>query len=95
MSTEGRDMTREELQRLRDWADGKIATGAEPPWSWYQYMKLRETLDAILAGMAATRTVDLLQSEPHPGTGLRLVASNGPQDIARSHQAGTPVQLPM
>ena len=44
---------REELERIREWADAKIAAGQEPPWAWYQYMKLRETLDAILAGMAA------------------------------------------
>lgn len=90
-------MKREDLQRVRDWADAKIATGEEPPWAWFQYMKLRETLDAILAGMAATtlQTASSPVSEPRPGTGPRLVASNSPQDIARSRQAGTPVQLPM
>ena len=44
---------REELERIRAWADAKIAAGQEPPWAWYQYMKLRETLDAILAEMDA------------------------------------------
>jgi hypothetical protein len=96
LNSEGFDgMTREELEKVRAWADAKIATGGEPPWAWYQYMKLRETIDAILAGQAATRTVDSPQLEPHQETGLRLVASNGPQDIARSRQSGTPVQLPM
>ena len=47
-------MRREELEKVRQWADDKIAAGQEPPWAWYQYMKLRETLDAILSGMAAT-----------------------------------------
>jgi len=46
-------MTREELQKVRDWATDKITAGQEPPWAWYQYMKLRETCDAILAGMAS------------------------------------------
>ena len=50
-------MTREELEKVRQWANDKIAAGQEPPWAWYQYMKLRETLDAILSGMAAV--------EPH------------------------------
>lgn len=88
-------MTREELEKVRSWADEKIATGDEPPWAWYQYMKLRETLDALLAGMAATRTVGSQQSEQHPETALRLVASNSPQDIARHHRDAPPVQLPM
>jgi len=47
-------MTREELEKVRSWADAKLSTGEEPPWAWDQYMKLRETLDAILAGMAQT-----------------------------------------
>lgn len=88
-------MTHEELEKVRAWADEKIATGAEPPWSWYQYMKLRETLDAILAGMAATRTVGSPQSVEHPETGLRLVASSSPQDIVQHHRDKPPVQLPM
>jgi len=46
-------MTRTELERVLNWADGKLAAGAEPPWAWYQYMKLRETLQAILAGIQA------------------------------------------
>jgi hypothetical protein len=52
-------MTRTEIAKMRIWADDKIAAGQEPPWAWYQYMKLRETLDAILAGMDATVVVDL------------------------------------
>ncbi len=47
-------MTRQELENVRTWADEKLATGHEPPWAWYQYMKLRETLDAILAGIENT-----------------------------------------
>ena len=43
-------MTKEDLKKIRQWADDKIATGEEPPWAWFQYMKLRETLDAILGG---------------------------------------------
>ena len=42
---------RQELERVREWAATKIQGGSEPPWAWYQYMKLVETADAILAGM--------------------------------------------
>lgn len=48
-----------ELERVRDWAKEKIRDGSEPPWAWYQYMKLVETTDAILDGMAATEQIHL------------------------------------
>jgi len=86
---------RSDLEKIRDWADVKISTGAEPPWAWYQYMKLRETLDIILAGMAAATKGDLLPTEAHQGSGLRLVACNSSQDISQHHRAEPPVQLPM
>jgi hypothetical protein len=44
-------MTGDDLQRLRNWADAKVTAGQEPLWTWYQYMKLREALDAIIGGM--------------------------------------------
>ena len=89
-------MTREELQKVRDWATDKITAGQEPPWAWYQYMKLRETLDALLAGMAATRSMDhSRQSEQHSGSHLRLVDASDQQDTALSHRVGVAVQLPM
>jgi hypothetical protein len=48
-------MTCVELERVRDWALQKLATGQEPPWAWYQYTKLRETLDAILSEWMRSR----------------------------------------
>ncbi len=87
-------MTREQLERVREWAIARLATGEEPPWAWYQYMKLRETLDAILDGMAATRPLGLPELALHSGAGLRLVASNDRQESARHHHAVTPVRLP-
>jgi hypothetical protein len=41
------------LQLLRNWAEKRVATGTEPPWAWYQYMKLIETVSAIQGGRAA------------------------------------------
>ncbi len=86
-------MTREELQRVREWAVGKLATGEEPPWAWYQYMKLREVLDAILAGMAATEGSPRLAERPERR--LRLVGTNDPPESVPPHQPDQPVQLPM
>lgn len=87
-------MTRQELENVRVWADEKLATGQEPPWAWYQYMKLRETLDAILAGQAATTPLGSQESAPHQEKHLRLVADNGLQESAPRRPAETRVQLP-
>ena len=86
---------RADLERIHEWASGKIGAGNEPPWAWYQYMKLRETVDAILGGMAAvTPTGSLRQREQQSGSGLRLVASNDPQDVAQPHRGTIPTRLP-
>ena len=89
-------MTREELEKVRAWADAKIATGAEPPWAWYQYMKLRETLDALLAGADASlaRTAGSPQQGEPQGTGPRLAVSNVRPGTAQRHREEIPVQLP-
>ena len=90
-------MTKAELQRVLDWANEKLATGEEPPWAWYQYMKLRETLEAIMSGMDAVtpQKGSSLQSASQPERRLRLVESKYPQDSVRPHPNGKPVPLPM
>jgi hypothetical protein len=90
-------MTRTELERVLNWANDKLATGAEPPWAWYQYMKLRETLEAILAGIQATsiQTESSPQSEPPSPGGLRLVVSNAQPNSAQRPPLGLTVPLPM
>jgi len=86
---------RADLERLREWAGEKIGAGNEPPWAWYQYMKLRETIDAILGGMGVvSTTASSPQSEQPQDSGLRLAVCNDPQEIARRRQRGTPVRLP-
>ena len=88
-------MTREELEKVRSWAASKLSTGEEPPWAWDHYMKLRETLDAILAGMAQTTPLGSPQSEQHPESPLRLVACTDSKDTARYRSDELPVRLPM
>lgn len=90
-------MTRAELERVREWALEKLATGEEPPWAWYQYTKLRETLDAILAGMDAImpQTENSLQEAPPRGRHLRVVEATCSPSTAPHHQAGEVVRLPM
>ena len=86
---------KEQLEQTRAWAQKKIATGQEPPWAWYQYMKLIETLDAILAAMEATKTADSPQADRRQETSLRLVGSTDPQEKPPHHSVEIPTQLPM
>ena len=68
-------MTGDDLQRLRNWADAKVTAGQEPLWTWYQYMKLREALDAIIGGMECA-AIQMESSPPArelPDSGPRLV----------------------
>jgi hypothetical protein len=83
-----------ELEHIREWAAAKIQGGSEPPWAWYQYMKLIETADAILNGMAATTTVSSPPTAQHSDAHLRLVASTDRRGNARPRHVGLPVHLP-
>jgi hypothetical protein len=84
-----------DLERVRQWARDKIQSGDEPPWAWYQYMKLIETCDAILAGMDATTTESSPRSALHRGGGLRLVDSTYQPNAVQHHPGDEPVLLPM
>jgi hypothetical protein len=89
-------MTREDLERVREWTIRKIVSGNEPPWSWYQHMKLREALDAILAGMAATQPMeDSLGLAPRRSNDLRVVGGADRQDNVPYRSDAPPVPLPM
>jgi len=36
------------LREIRLWALAKINAGQEPPWSWYEHMKLVEAIEKIV-----------------------------------------------
>jgi hypothetical protein len=83
------------LREVREWAEQKIAQGSEPPWAWFQYMKLVETIRALEAGMAvAARTENSQPSESRPGVHLRLVDSMCQRETVQPRPVGLPVQLP-
>jgi hypothetical protein len=52
------------LALCRDWAEGRVASGNEPPWAWYQYMKLIETVEAIQTGRRAVSGVSPAGVQP-------------------------------
>jgi hypothetical protein len=89
-------VSHDDLVRVQKWAKEKIAQGSEPPWAWYQYMKLIETIQALVAGMDCTvsQTENSPQSAKRPDAHLRLVDPTDRQDNARHHPAGMPVNLP-
>jgi hypothetical protein len=84
-----------ELNTLREWAHNKIDAGSEPPWAWYQYMKLIEAIDAILGGMAVTTTENSQQPAEHPERRLQLVGTTGRKDTSRRHPVDSKIQMPM
>jgi hypothetical protein len=85
----GEAVTRQELQRLRVWADTRIATGLEPQWVWYQLMKMREALDAIVGQMEAESVALGLEASLPPAVdrGPRLVVSNSASDVGTALSA--------
>ena len=60
-------MTQAELCRVLDWADKKLAGGAEPPWAWYQYAKLREAVEEVIACLQAPQNGESTSNENTSG----------------------------
>ncbi len=87
---------RQMLMRVRQLAQAKIDNAQEPPWAWYQYMKLIEATDAIINGMAAIKTIGNLRPvAAHQETDLRLKASTSEPDKPPQHHAGELIRMPM
>lgn len=85
-----------QLRRLREWAQEQIRGEGTPPWAWYQYVKLMETIDAIVAGRESViRTESLLPEGARSETHLRLVAANGQPNIVQPDQRDPEPLLPM
>jgi hypothetical protein len=76
-------MSRNEGQKaVLDRADSKFPLDDESQWIKFDYLKLRETLEAIVASMeASAQQADEPPSEREPDSTLRLVVSNDePED---------------
>ena len=85
-----------QLEEIRNWAKAKIADGQEPPWSWFQYMKLIETVDAILASQACIVTMENSpQSDQRPSPYLQLVEPTSQQDSGSPLPDPSPIRMPM
>jgi hypothetical protein len=84
-----------ELVRVKEWAQDKAQRGSEPPWAWYQLMKLVEAINAIQSGMASTTTESSLQLEARQGKLIQLKVAKCSRDNAQPHPSETTVPLPM
>jgi hypothetical protein len=92
-------MTEQELRihlsRLSEWARQKIQGGSEPPWAWFQYMKLVEVTDSLLQGIdSVSPTASLRKSSERSESGLRLVDSTFQQGDAQRRPPDETAPLP-
>ena len=74
---------------VHDWAEGKLPSGDDSPWAKFDYLKLRETLEAIVLCMEATTQQidsppDSYPMESRPEATPRLVVSNDQLGIAEA-----------
>lgn len=84
---------REQLEDIRAWAHAKVQDGRDPPWTWYQYMKLIETVNAILKAMDATAAASSQLLVSKPETHLRLVGASHHEEAAQSRQSDLPPSI--
>jgi hypothetical protein len=69
-------------------------TGEACYWARFDYLKLRETLEAIVSAMEATAKEDQPPGEPEPDCTLRLVVSNNQPETQEDPPAEGPETQP-
>jgi hypothetical protein len=86
-------MSRGERQKLLDWAAGEPVAGDAPPWVSFDYLKLRETLEAIVSGMAAATQIE---GEPpielQPESDFRRLLTQADPDRAEARASDPPAR---
>jgi hypothetical protein len=78
-------MSRTDLERIREWATAKLSAGREPPEACQPFVRVRDSVDAILARMnlGASPSEAPLRSRPSRNTHLVLAWTNNLQDADR------------
>jgi hypothetical protein len=77
-----------------DWPPGEPSSGEECYWARFDYLKLRETLEAIVSAMEATAKEDAPAPEAEPDSTLRLVVSNDRPESEEDRTAEGPEPQP-
>ena len=49
---------------ILDYARDKLSTGSEPPWSWYEHMKLIDAVTQIMKGESSVKLYDPKEEKP-------------------------------
>ena len=82
-------MSRVDLETIREWATIKLSSSEEPLGAESAYLRLRETVDAILAGTdsAMPQSDGLLRYVPPRKAPLRLVWSTDWRDASEARSA--------
>lgn len=90
-------MDADKLSEVRSEVAERLASGEEPPWAWFNLMKLQEALDQVLEGLKAVspQTGSLQQSDSRQETLLQLVDSKYLQDTSQRRSDSEHPQLPM
>jgi hypothetical protein len=76
-----------------DWAEG-APSGDDTLWARFDYFKLRETLETIVAAMEATAQVELPPAEPEADGMLRLAVSNDHPEKGEDPPPDAPPEQP-
>lgn len=87
---------RETLTQAIEWANERLRSEAEPPWSYYRLMQLREAATELVAGMNATMqpTDDSPGSEGRPASASQQGADIVQLDTAPHHRRSGKIPLP-
>lgn len=85
------------LVTIREWAGQKARSGLEPPWAWYQYMKLIEAVDLIRGGRGRVRpvTASSQESARPPADDPKAQAPESPSSSERDPDDDAGPPLPM
>jgi hypothetical protein len=88
-------VTKDELATVLEWAKEKAQEGNQPPWAFYEYMKLTDALQSIIKGIeSSSPTVNLPLSVERQGNVLRLSGTISRQDTPPHRQCIDDLPLP-
>ena len=83
------------LDTAKAWAQERLRSGAEPPWTYYRLMQLVEAVESLTAGARAVTPTGCSQQEQRPRDDIPPQGENIYRlDIAQSRRAEQQVQMP-
>ena len=68
-----------ELEKVRNWAEARIKSGNVPDWSWQQHVTLIEAVDAMLHDISVAN--DAPATSQRSARNLRLIERIGERNL--------------